>query len=68
MKPIYLLLLLLLAGCASKKPAVEGKLIGTMSIYKTDKGCMVVSDQSGDRMIINFHAYQIFTTKPKEEE
>lgn len=67
MKYIILIALFLLAGCASKKP-VEGKLIGTMSIYSTDKGCVVVSDQSGDRMIINFHAYQVYTQKIKEEK
>jgi uncharacterized protein YcfL len=47
------LALLLLAGCAS--PEEEGDLIGTMSVYKTKSGFMVMSDQTGEKMIFEFH-------------
>ena len=61
MKALLLIPLLLLAGCNTSKP--EGVLIGTLSVYKTNKGVMVVSDQSGERMIVNFHIQRVLIVK-----
>mgnify|MGYP003679241648 CR=1 FL=1 len=55
MKALILIPLLILAGCSTSKPQSEGKLVGTMSIYKTDRGFIVQSDQSGEKMLFELH-------------
>jgi hypothetical protein len=52
------------SGCGSTKP--EGKLVGTMSVYRTDRGFLVVSDQNGERMIVNFNVQGVIIKKKKE--
>jgi len=50
----------MLGGC-SRAERPEGRLLGTMSIYSTNKGFVVTSDQTGERMMVNFHVHQIYT-------
>jgi len=65
----YLLLivaLLLLAGCNSDKP--EGKLVGTMSVYRTPNGSTtIVNDQDGNMFKIDFHLRSVLVLRKPDE-
>ena len=65
----YLLLivaLLLLAGCNSDKP--EGKLVGTMSVYRTPDGSTtIVNDQDGNMFKIDFHLRSVLVLRKPDE-
>ena len=58
---LLLIPLLLLSGCATTKP--EPKVVATMSIYRTDHGFLVVSDQSGEAIVVEFNINQIVTKR-----
>ena len=45
----------------------EGRLVATMSVYKTSKGFVIVSDHSGDRMVVQFNIGKIYNF-PKLEK
>ena len=66
----YLLLIvitLLLLGCNSDRP--EGKLVGTMSVYRTPNGSMtVVNDQDGNSMVFDFHLKSVLVLKKPDEQ
>jgi len=66
----YLLLivaLLLLAGCNSDKP--EGKLVGTMSVYRTPDGSTtIVNDQDGNMFKIDFHLRSVLVLRKPDEQ
>ncbi len=53
MKLLLLITSLFLLGCAAPQDE-RGEIVGTMTIYKTPHGFVVVSDQSGDSMIVDF--------------
>ena len=61
MKSLLLILALLLSGCGSTAPAKEGTLVGTLSVYKTSKGFVVVSDQSGEKLVVAFHVARVYS-------
>jgi len=63
---LALILALLLSGCAT--PKQEGKLVGTLSVYRTNQGFMVVSDQSGDKMLVAFNVARIYRQKTKDSK
>tara|TARA_R110000744_G_scaffold57213_1_gene120322 strand:+ start:57 stop:275 length:219 start_codon:yes stop_codon:yes gene_type:complete len=66
MKPLLILISLLLAGCNVHEP--EGKLIGTMSMYRTPTGSIVVvNDQDGNKMEFNFHLNSVLILEPAKE-
>jgi len=48
-------------GCETTKP--EQKLVGTLSVYRAERGFVVVSDQSGESMIVEFNIQSILTRK-----
>jgi hypothetical protein len=65
MKYILIILTLFLVGCESPEKR-EGELIGTMSVYRTDRGFVVVSDQNGDSMVVNFDIQRVIIKKKVE--
>lgn len=62
---LLLLSLLLFAGCATSRP--EQKLVGTMSIYRTNHGFLVVSDQSGESIIVEFNINRVIVKRQEEK-
>jgi PBP1b-binding outer membrane lipoprotein LpoB len=52
---------LFFSGCVTTKP--EQKLVGTLSVYRTERGFVVVSDQSGESMIVEFNIQRVLTKK-----
>ena len=66
MKYLLLILALVFVGCKADRP--EGKLIGTMSVYRTPTGTItVVNDQDGNSMAFDFHLNQVLVLKKKDE-
>ena len=56
-----------IVGCETTKPNPEGKLIGTLSVYRTPSGSMsVVNDQDGNKMIFEWHLGRVLTPKKVE--
>lgn len=62
-----MLLTMTIVGCeSSNKP--EGKLIGTMSVYRTPTGSItVVNDQDGNSMAFEFHLARVLVAKKEEK-
>ena len=66
MKYLLLIVALLLLGCNSDKP--EGKLVGTMSVYRTPNGSTtIVNDQDGNMFKIDFHLRSVLVLRKPDE-
>jgi hypothetical protein len=67
MKALLLLTLILLAGCKGDQPPKGMKLVGTMSIYITERGALtVVHDQTNEAMMIEWNINRILVKQKKE--
>lgn len=64
MKYILIILALLMVGCKGDEAPEDMKLIGTMSVYRTENGALtVMNDQTKDAMMIEWNINRVLVRK-----